>query len=262
MGRRGKPWQHPLSEQLVGTEMTDIYEFLKQYRGRKITYIPNAGNAGDSLIACATLQVFDELGLDYHIGKSREYRDALLFLPGGGTLVGRYDHLSNFLFRHNNKDNNEIVILPHTIREEDWLVSWLQNNVTVICRDRRSYDYVKGIRRRGPTLIAHDMGMCLKPPLFGQGRGILNCFRLDAERTDVMPPPDNEDISELYRQEDGCCDPETIKSVTFDLLKHVARFETINTNLRLSIPIACMWLLPGRCWVVKSISTGTSIGRT
>jgi len=38
-----------------------IHDYLRQYQGQKIFYCPNEGNAGDALIAYATLELFKEL---------------------------------------------------------------------------------------------------------------------------------------------------------------------------------------------------------
>lgn len=216
-------------------DIIDIREFLAQYRGRHITFIPNDGNAGDHLIAYATLQIFDELGLDYSIGSLGEFDGSLLFYGGGGNLVGHYGNCRDFLYK--NKDNNEIVILPHTIREEDWLVSWLGENVTIICRERKSYDYVCRMRRAGTTLLAHDMAFYTRVSESLNPEGILNAFRTDMESTNVIRPPDNIDISETLRS--WVWTKEAIDKTGTAFLERIAKHETINTN-RLHVAIAGM----------------------
>ena len=64
--------------------MTDVKSFLKKYQGRKIKYIPNSGNAGDSLIGLATLQRHEEVDLDYEICKHTEIDKAAPKLSRGG----------------------------------------------------------------------------------------------------------------------------------------------------------------------------------
>ena len=74
-------------------EIKDIRIFLKKYLGKEIIYIANPGNAGDSLIAFGTIQIFNEIGLNYKIGSpSTTYKNKLLFYAGGGNLVGLYNN--------------------------------------------------------------------------------------------------------------------------------------------------------------------------
>ena len=44
--------------------VVDVKAFLKKYQGSKVKYIPNPGNAGDSLIGLATIQMLKELNID------------------------------------------------------------------------------------------------------------------------------------------------------------------------------------------------------
>ena len=65
----------------------NIVDFLSKYKGREITYVPNQGNGGDSVIAFATLQLFDKLGLKYKLSKDKRYKNKLLFFGGGGESL-------------------------------------------------------------------------------------------------------------------------------------------------------------------------------
>jgi exopolysaccharide biosynthesis predicted pyruvyltransferase EpsI len=213
-----------------------IRDFLTQYRGRPIIYVPNHGNAGDSLIAYATLQMFDELGLDYEIGSLREYEDKLIIYGGGGNLIGDYGYCRDFMYRGNNKDKNEIVILPHTIKDEDHLVEWLGDNITIFCREQASYNYVTRTRRKGVTYLDHDMAMHLRFE-GGPGVGILNAFRTDGEKTNQPIPPDNIDLSEDLRCTGGTSDIAVIEAVALTFMDQIAQHGVVNTN-RLHIAIA------------------------
>ena len=123
---------------------TDIYTFLKNYIGKEIIYIPNPGNAGDSLIAFGTLNVFDEVGLNYTIGDFKAtYTDKLLFYAGGGNLVGLYSQCRSFF--ENNMSNNTIILLPHTIKDEDALIKSFNDSIIIICRELVSYAYVSSL---------------------------------------------------------------------------------------------------------------------
>jgi hypothetical protein len=47
---------------------SSIIDILNKYKNNNIIYIPNPGNAGDSLIVLGTINIFDKLGLNYTIG--------------------------------------------------------------------------------------------------------------------------------------------------------------------------------------------------
>lgn len=49
-----------------------LVEFLKKYENKDIIYIPNPGNAGDSLIAYGTITLFKKIGLNYKIGEIKK----------------------------------------------------------------------------------------------------------------------------------------------------------------------------------------------
>jgi exopolysaccharide biosynthesis predicted pyruvyltransferase EpsI len=214
----------------------DIRRFLSNYQGRHITYVPNVGNAGDHLIAYATLQIFDELGLDYSIGgHTHKFVDKLLFYGGGGNFIGTYSNCRDFLTK--NKDDNEIVILPHTVKDEDLLMPRLGENITILCRERKSYEYVHRLRETGTTLLTHDMAFHASVQNTPRSKGVLNAFRTDMESTDIILPPDNIDISIVLSKWDWT--KETINEVGANFLNTIGEFETINTN-RLHVAIAGM----------------------
>jgi len=109
-------------------EIKDIRIFLSNYLNQEIIYIPNPGNAGDSLIAFGTIQIFNELGLNWKMGSiSNEYHNKTLFYAGGGNLVGLYNNCKKFIEK--NKNDNKIIVLPHTIKSEDKFLSSLNDNI-------------------------------------------------------------------------------------------------------------------------------------
>ena len=109
-------------------EIEDIRDFLEKYLNEEIIYIPNPGNAGDTLIVYGTIKKFNEIGLNWKMGDINTiYENKILFYAGGGNLVGFYHNCRNFIYK--NKDKNKIVILPHTIKSEDKLLSTLDDNI-------------------------------------------------------------------------------------------------------------------------------------
>jgi len=223
-------------------EIKDIRIFLKKYLGQEIIYIPNPGNAGDSLIAFGTIQIFNEIGLNYKIGSpSITYKNKLLFYAGGGNLVGLYNHCKEFLKK--NKDNNKIIILPHTVKSENEFLSTLNDNIIIFCRERTSYEYVKNnFKHTKNVKLSKDMAFYIEN-LDNykkiKGHGECNAFRLDCEKTDIKIPKGNIDLSQRLNKgyPDNTKNIEIIKDVSLSIFNYLSKFQTINTN-RLHIAIA------------------------
>lgn len=219
---------------------TDIYIFLKKYIGKEIIYIPNIGNAGDSLIAFGTLQVFDELGLNYTIGNyTIKYTNKLLFYAGGGNLVGIYSNCKSFF--KNNMYDNTIVLLPHTIKDEDTLIKSFNDNIIIICREPVSYRYVYNmITNKNNVLLSKDMAFYIKgidKYKLIKGDGICNCFRTDKEKIGIQIPSNNIDLSNKLNKKNNTSDKSIIEQVSLSVFEYLSKYDTINTD-RLHMAIA------------------------
>lgn len=142
----------------------DIDTFLRGFSGQRVHYLPNPGNAGDSVIAAATYQCFRRHAIRMTIPHTKRFESAgkTLFYGGGGNLIGigTYAHAQVSRFHKNAK---RLVILPQTVKEVDDLIRSFGDNVTVICRERVSYDYVRSFGGPHQTLLAHDMAFSLDP---------------------------------------------------------------------------------------------------
>jgi len=218
----------------------DIYNFLRSYIEKEIIYIPNPGNAGDSLIAYATLQIFDKIGLNYTIGKyTTKYNDKLLFYAGGGNLVQMYSNCKSFL--KNNMFDNKIVILPHTIKDKDELIKDFNNNIIVICRERISYNYVYNlIPNKNNVFLSKDMAFYIddiEKYKSISGTGICNCFRVDSEKTNIEIPVSNIDLPSKLNVANSTSNKNIIKDVSLSIFNYLSKYDTINTN-RLHMAIA------------------------
>ena len=220
----------------------DIFTFLKNYQDDNIIYIPNPGNAGDALIMLGTIQIFDKLNIHYTIGDINIiYKNKTLFYPGGGNLVGFYKDCYNFI--NNNYKSNNIVILPHTITNVGNFLNNVSENIIIMCREKTSYDYVKNfIKNKNNLYLSKDLAFYIdkdeieKYKLI-EGNGICNAFRTDYEKTSIIIPDDNIDLSLYFEKGLHTQDVSICKEVCFNIFNYLSEFSVINTN-RLHIAIA------------------------
>tara|TARA_B110001469_G_scaffold127632_1_gene149387 strand:+ start:3146 stop:3934 length:789 start_codon:yes stop_codon:yes gene_type:complete len=221
----------------------NIITFLKKYSNKKIIYIPNPGNAGDSLIVLGTFTLFNKINLNYEIGNiNKRYNNEILFYAGGGNLVGIYNSCKNFILK--NQEKNEIVVLPHTINNEDKLIQNLNKNVTLICREQYSYNYVKkNIKNVNNVFICKDMAFYIDTNYFKKfhkkSQDICNCFRVDSEKTSIKIPNDNNDISQTLREgiRNNTSNLNVILETCNKVFNYLSNYDEINTN-RLHVAIA------------------------
>src|SRR5689334_22709278 len=78
------------------TMTADIRDYLAQFRGQDVLYLPNPGNAGDSVMSSATYQLLDAAGIRYHVPHlgTLEPAGKILLYGGGGNLYegGRHSY--------------------------------------------------------------------------------------------------------------------------------------------------------------------------
>jgi exopolysaccharide biosynthesis predicted pyruvyltransferase EpsI len=132
-------------------------EVLRELRNTSILFLPNTGNAGDSLINVGTAQCLDRLGIRYtSITSGSSVEGQVVLLGGGGNFVPAYKTIRAALQKFV-RSAKRIVLLPHTIRGNEDLLEQLDNRVTIICRDVKSYRHVLDVCPRATVLLSHDM---------------------------------------------------------------------------------------------------------
>ena len=239
--------------------MVDVKAFLRKYQDRKIKYIPNSGNAGDSFIGLATLQMLEELALDYEICKPTEiFKDETILYGGGGSLIRKYQGSKKFLL--SNHEKNTIVVLPHSFNDCDDLLTTLSEKVILIAREKVSYNYIKSrIKNPDNALISDDMAFHIKNIDKYKNTscvGTCNAFRFDDELSDssdhVEVPEDNKDISidfqrPMFMKNWNLADDtntqvkKNLSIATDNVFSYLSKFKEVNTN-RLHIGIAAALL--------------------
>ncbi len=144
----------------TGQHLNSMRRFLEDYRGRKVVYFPNPGNAGDSLIASGTYQAFRRAGMSFSLySAGMDVRGQTVFIGGGGNLVPLYKEAREAL-EAVLPDAGRIVVLPHTVRGNEDLLRRLDGRVTVFCRDPESYWHV--LNNTGADVrLDHDMAFHL-----------------------------------------------------------------------------------------------------
>ena len=245
---------------------------LKKYE--TVYFCPNPGNAGDSLLAHVTYELFDEYNIKFQILKKQGFNptDKILLYGGGGNLVPYYPHARNFILKYH-RLVKKLIILPHSIDGNEDLLKKLDENVDIITREEVTYNHVKKNALRANVFLADDLGFSLnvekilsKMPRFSlhlvnlklpvrillqgnytemkhrarklfqnENKHVLNCFRTDQEKTDIDIPSDNVDLSSIFSY--GVDSKEKAFYVCYRLLNFINSYEEIRTN-RLHVAIA------------------------
>jgi len=147
----------------MGHPSIDIAAYLQALPTRRVLYCPNPGNAGDSLIAAATYQLFEEVGLQHQEVAWDESFDATgqtLIYGGGGNLTNKYPNARRFIERHHSSAER-LILFPHTVQGHADLLQELGDNVHLFCRGARSLDWVRK-HTDGPRVdLAADLALRL-----------------------------------------------------------------------------------------------------
>ena len=249
----------------------DLERFLSGMGPKPFVFIPNPGNAGDSLIAYATFRLFEKLSLQYEIGDHRAvYPGRVLVYSGGGNLVDYYPQANRFL-QANHSVCKMLVVLPHTVRSYEETLSKLGPNCFIFCREQPSYEFVKRHATHAICHLSHDVALStdfnclrgetqlvfpwrtqrpdvrkfelkrtLKTALYRlknvRSPRSLNAYRTDPERTDITIPRANIDISHVCRLPLLADTIDIARHASVRMMQIVDRFTVVRTN-RLHVAI-------------------------
>lgn len=178
-------------------EELNLKKFLEKYRDIKVDFYRFPGNYGDSLIWHGTKILLNELNIsESYVEIDSPKNSDVLFIDGGGNFVDYYSDVRDFLIKKHDL-YKEIVILPHTIfgdKQIDTLNN-LSGNITVFCREKASFDFVKQNFLKGNVYLWHDCAFYNDFLKSQDGKGGLNAFRKDKESILDSIPNVNDDIS-------------------------------------------------------------------
>lgn len=144
------------------SNLLDFFDGLSSYKKGKIYYYPNNGNAGDALINMGFYSLakkfninFDVInGCDTYLIKDND----VILVAGGGCLVPEWDSTPNFVKKINNLDVKvKLVILPHSIREVDDIISNLPDGTIIFCREKYSYEYIVEKSNANEVYLENDI---------------------------------------------------------------------------------------------------------
>lgn len=203
---------------------------LATSQSQPIDVLIPGGNKGDGLIYQGAFQLFSECNLNYtkheKIVRNCASRDCdtLLILGSGG--FSKYYHSMPERIQTLSSAYNKIFVLPSTFDVSVGLVKNflinLPDNISLFCREERSYNNVKSILRDREVFLDHDTALFMdySPWKNKKGNGTLYAFRNDAERSDdnISPVELNTDVS-------------TGDSSDWrDLIENISVYDTIHTN--------------------------------
>lgn len=164
-------------------EESNLKVFLEKYRGKAVDFYRFPGNYGDSLIWHGTKILLNMLDIhESYVKISSTKNNDVLFIDGGGNFVDYYSDVGDFLIKKPDL-YKEIIILPHTIfgdKQVDILNS-LSGNITVFCREKVSFKFLKEKFTNGSVYLWHDCAFYNEFQKAPNGRSMLNAFRKDKE---------------------------------------------------------------------------------
>jgi len=244
---------------------------LRSLKSNEFVYVPNPGNAGDSLIAYATFRLFEKLSLRYEVGDhTHVYPGRIVVYAGGGNLVEPYKNANQFLLG-NLPTCRLLVILPHSVRGYHDTLAKMDSKCVIFCREQPSFDFVRHHTSKAEVLLSHDLALSvdfdrlraeviqggiqphatlrhrlrdlksdLKTLVYGfQNRrspGVLNVMRRDYEKTRYPIRGGNLDVSHLCAWPGMVLNLDAARRAIARMIGLIERFETVRTN-RLHIGI-------------------------
>lgn len=142
---------------IKNSEFYPLVNLLNTLKGEKFYYLPNPGNAGDSAIFVATLQLFDTLSLTYEIITkiSHELENKTVVIGGGGALSSGESSLAKKLY-DTLLISKMVIVLPHTARNIDEVLANCDTRLSFFCRERATFSYVKNFKQFN-SFLTHDI---------------------------------------------------------------------------------------------------------
>ena len=110
-----------------------------------------------------TVQMLADHDIPYrciHEYESYDGAGKIVCYSGGGCLVPYYSFAREFLARHHQRAAH-VVLLPHTVDGNEDLLARFGANVTLICREVRSYEHCRRVATNADVHAADDLAFSL-----------------------------------------------------------------------------------------------------
>lgn len=123
-----------------------------------IYYVPNEGNAGDALIASGMWCLFDKLNIKPIICAAKDLiEDTYVMYAGGGNLINGYFNCRTFLEQCLEKNVKKCIVLPHTVRGHEDILTKLDSRFTIVAREYETYNWLIEKELKINILLASDL---------------------------------------------------------------------------------------------------------
>ena len=221
----------------------------------KVFWIPNDGNAGDSLISLGTMHFFEKNTYNYKIIDTHNNNNTLpekgctILLGGGGNMIPEWGRMKSLVKKLQN--DYKLIVLPHTVRDIDYLKQY-NKNVYIIAREYKSYDICKKYHKFPENIFhSYDMAFYIDLKKIKLIKNNLSnkktqyCLRTDKEKTSIKIPKSNIDISGKFCYGPNCANVKTVTKSTIGFLNFINNQSEIVTN-RLHVSIGC-YLMNTKC---------------
>lgn len=215
----------------------NIVSLFKTLEDQHVIFVPNPGNAGDSVITWSTIQMLHAYNIKFEIHdfKDATFQDKIILYGGGGSLYRDYHFAKKFIQK--NFKQNKLIVLPQTVYGHVDLLNELDGSVVLFVRERTSYDYVK--KYHNNVHLVHDMAFNIRGlDMYKHDNrsGICNAFRLDQEQTNTETPSDNYDITRELSTGFRGVNMLKVCNETNSVASYLSKFSEVNTN-RLHVAI-------------------------
>ena len=158
----------------------ELRTVLLELRGADVLYFRNPGNIGDMLIAEATDQIFELFGFEPDRKKRipDDVGEKTLVFGGGGALVPLYRSVTERIIDGLSRNPARVIVLPHTLRGQEDLLSRMRSQDVVFCRDARSRDHVRDCSS-ARAVLADDLAFAFDYAKFRRGLTLEQRLRLE-----------------------------------------------------------------------------------
>lgn len=222
------------------------FEGIRSLLATEFKYVPNTGNMGDTLITHGEYLFFENYNLNYD---SKSYTQVVCG-GGGGLVEGYYGYSIETLLKYLKK-GYQVLVLPHTIVGYYDIFNKYKDQLTIICREKKSYS---GLVENGfpedNLYICSDMALYLEELRIGERYKypsplkVLMGLRTDKESRDNHKLKNSVDLSKCY--DSTVMSKEEVEAVAKYMLQFISLYSIIVTD-RLHVGIACA-LLGKECY--------------